>query len=168
MAELPMVLYQDHQRLERLFARWHQSPGPDLVTGICDELDVALTTAEELAFPLISGLNTQLAQNMENEHQRVRDLAAEVSEIEPGDPAIGPAMKRLERNVLVHINHVERDVLPLLRKNVHRGELHDLGRNAFTLRQEMLAQLDFRPRLQPLGMPGNGWGSGRLSLNAGW
>lgn len=168
MAELPKVMYDDNHRLERMFARWNQTPKSDLVTGICDELDIVLTTADELALPVVNRLNPSLAQRMDEEHQRLRELAAEVAEIEPGDPALKRAMKRLERATLVHIKHLETTVFPLLKAQVNRGELHELGRNAFTLRQEMLGQIDIRPRILPLGIPGNGWGSGRLSLDAGW
>lgn len=168
MAELPKVMYDDHQRLERMFARWNQTPKSELATGIVDELDIMLTSADELALPVVNRLNPALAERMDQEQQNLRDLAAEVSELEPGDPAISRAMKRLERAALVHIKHVETSVMPLLRTQVNRGELHELGRNAFTLRQEMLSQLDVRPRILPLGLPGNGWGSGRLSLDAGW
>lgn len=168
MAELPKVMYDDHHRMERMFARWNKTPKSDFVTGIIDELDIMLTTAEELALPVLNRLNPSLAQRMDEEHQRLRDLAAEVGEFEPGDPGIKRAMKRLERSTLVHIKHMETSVLPVLRTQVNRGELHELGRNAFTLRQEMLGQLDFRPRIQPLGLPGSGWGSGRASLDAGW
>lgn len=168
MAELPKVLYDDHHRLERMFARWSQKPRADLITGIVDEIDICLTTADELALPVVNRLNPNLAQAMDTEHQRIRELSAEVAEYDAADPEVGKAMKRLERAVLVHINHMEKAVLPLLRTQVHRGELYELGRNAFALRQEMLGQLDFRPKMVPLGLPLSGWGSGRPSLDAGW
>jgi hypothetical protein len=168
MAEIPKVLYDDHQRLERMFARYNHSRRAELVVGILDELEIALTTAEEFALPLVRGANASLAQVMDAEQQKIRDLMADVSELEPDDPEVPRAMKRLERAVLVHINHTERDVIPTLKRAVQRGDLYEAGRNAFTLRQEMLGQLEFRPRLQPLGIPGNGWGSGRPIADAQW
>lgn len=168
MAELPKVLYDDHQRLERMFSRYTTSYKPELVAGICDEIELVLTTYDELAMPLVGGLNSRLGQVMTAEHERIRDLVAQVQSYDPGDPEVKPTMKRLERALLVSISHSERDVLPLLRSTVDRGELHDLGRQAFTVRQEILANQQPRPRVPALGVVGSGWNGGRASLDAGW
>lgn len=167
MAEIQKVMYDDHQRLERLFQRYRRTPTNALAMAICDEIDLTTTIEEELAYPILEQTSSSALETLQRHHERLRDMVAEVSELDPGDPSEPGLMRKLERAFGTYVVQTERECFPPI-KRLPREELGAIGSQAFTLRQELMAQLEGRPRLRPamLGLPGDLPAGGHA--NAGW
>lgn len=174
MAHLTRFLLQDHARINRAFDGYSKAPTnlPSALAA-CAELEVHATIEEELVYPILQEIDPRAAQHAEEEHAEVKELIAEVQELEPGDPDLPALMEQIMRLMAEHVEEEETTVIPRLQQ--HLGpRVWDVGREAFGLRQELLGEGD-RPgnQAKPVakgGLAANaGWsgGSGAVA-NAGW
>lgn len=167
VAEIQKVMYDDHHRVERFFRRYRHQPTHDMAMTICDEIDLMVTIQEELTYPILQQVSAGGLETIQRNHDRLRDMVAEISEYEPGDPAVQPAMRKLEKAFGTAVVQVERECFPAI-KRLPREELGAIGSSAFALRQELMAQLEGRPRLRPaaLGLPADL--NAGVPANPGW
>ena len=175
MAHLIRFLIQDHARTNRAFDAYSKAP-TNLQSALtaCAELEVHATIEEELVYPILRDeLDADAADHAEEEHAEVKELIAEVQELEPGDPDLPVLMEQIMRLTAEHVEDEESRIIPRLQR--HLGpRVWDLGREAFGLRQELLGQED-RPgnEAKPVARTGfaanAGWSGGSSAVpNAGW
>ncbi len=174
MAHLTRFLLQDHARINRAFDGYSKAPTnlPSALAA-CAELEVHATIEEELVYPILQEIDPRAAQHYEEEHAEVKELIAEVQDLEPGDPDLPALMEQIMRLMAEHVEEEETTVIPRLQG--HLGpRVWDVGRDAFALRQELLGETD-RPAAEPKpaakqGLTANsGWSGGSDSIaGAGW
>ena len=172
MAHLTRFLIQDHARIQRAIDACAKDP-TSLPTALaaCDEIDAHMTIEEELVYPLLRDeIDGREAEASEADHAAVRDLIAEVRDLEPGDPALSQLMQRIEKEVGEHVDHEEADVIPRLHEHLLTKEW-ELGRIAWGMRQDLLGDSD-RPKALSSSsaarkVPNAGWTGGGVP-NAGW
>ena len=165
MAIITKVLYDDHKRVERLFARYSKGES-SLIDMIIDELELHSTIEEEIVYPALAEIDPAKAEESQQDHDEVKDVIAEIQDLEPGDPGLTKLMRRLERLVTGHVEREERDVFPLIKERLYH-EGFEMGAQAFALRQEILASRGERPEVDPLGWPNSGWGQAKVP-GGGW
>ena len=167
MAMVWKVLWDDHRKVEGMFNRYSKGES-SLVANICEELELHATIEEEIVYPAVAQLDERLAQESEEDHEDVKELIAEIQDLEPGDPMESKLMKKLERLVSIHVTREERDVFPILKTRLN-DESYEMGRQAFALRQEMLGARDggssSKNILEP--WPNSGWGKSKV-VGGGW
>lgn len=171
MAHITKVLWDEHRKVEAMFARFSHgdskhfatvsiSPGEaSLLPIICDEIEIHATIEEEVLYPMLAQLDERKAETSQDEHDAVKDLIAEIQELDSNDPALPKLVQRLEKKVKLHVTREERDVFPLVKARLYH-EGFEMGRQAFALRQELLGAGNRASMKAPAkhGWPGNGWG----------
>jgi iron-sulfur cluster repair protein YtfE (RIC family) len=160
------VLWDDHRKVEGMFNRYSKGES-SLVATICEELELHATIEEEIVYPALAQLDERLAQESEEDHEDVKEIIAEIQDLEPGDPMESKLMKKLERLVSLHVTREERDVFPIIKSRLN-DESYEMGRQAFALRQEALGARDGGSSSKNvLGWPGSGWGKSKV-VGGGW
>lgn len=169
MAHLTRFLLQDHARINRAFDGYMRSPTSlDLALVACAEFEVHSAIEEELLYPVLRDeVDGREADAAEDEHAEAKRLIAEVQDLEPGDEELPSLMEDLMEAVAAHVDHEEAVIIPEVQKALGT-RVWDLGREAFSMRQELLGQGE-RPAAQAhvKALPNTGWSPGKVS-NAGW
>ncbi len=170
MAHLTRFLLQDHARIFRALDACAQDPSslPSALNA-CNEIDAHMAIEEELVYPLLRDeIDGREADESEAEHAEVRELIAQVRDLEPGDPALRDLMQQIQKTVGEHVDHEESDVIPKIHQHLLAREW-ELGRVAFGMRQDILGDSD-RPKAIASAAhktPNAGWSHGSVPL-AGW
>lgn len=174
MAVITKVLMDDHQRLRRMF-RGFGWGSFDQAMGICDELIIHTTIEEELVYPTVRDeIDDHLADQAEDEHEQAKQLMTQIWELQRDDPALINMMRKLQDAVFKHLDMEEKVMFPKLDQQPS-DDIYELGRQAFALRQELLAVKPNRGSYQ-MGLTANtGWGKGAntgrnrsYTANLGW
>lgn len=175
MADITKMLLDDHARLRRMFKAFVWGTYDQAMT-ICDELIIHSTIEEELFYaPMREDMDASLADKAEDDHDRIKQLMAEVIELDPDDPALARAVSRLKEEVLRHLEYEEEVLFPKFNARF-ADDLYERGRDVFALRQELLAVKPDRsgPLLSAQrGTANTGWGksqrrSASETANLGW
>lgn len=169
MAHITKDLWDQHRKIEAMFTRLskgdqafyatvHAPVDHNLLELICDEIEIHSAIEEEVLYPMLAQVDERRAEASQEDHDEIKDIVAQIQDIEGDDPEVNKLAKRLERLMTAHAAREERDVFPLVKSRLYH-EGFDMGRQAFALRQELLGQgsrggLKAPPRL---GWPGAGW-----------
>ena len=167
MAMIQKVLYDDHARVRRMLERYRRTPGnPMLALAIADEIAVHSEIEEELVYPAVrEELDEAQADKAEEDHAEIDEIVNAIQELEPGDDDLQPLMDQLVKAINRHMAWEERVLFPMISSRLrHQNEL---GRQAWTLRQEALGQRPNARKLPPLQLANTGWGQSQVP-NAGW
>ncbi|MFN2506415.1 MAG: hemerythrin domain-containing protein [Acidimicrobiales bacterium] len=170
MAHITKDLWDQHRKIEAMFGRHTKGDGAfyatvhaptenNLLGIILHEIEIHSAIEEEIVYPMLAQVDERRAEESQQDHEDIKDLMAEIEELETGDPALTKLVKRLEKNVLAHAAREEREVFPIIKQRLYH-EGFEMGRQAFALRQEMYGAGDRQSMKAParLGWPGNGWG----------
>lgn len=160
MAHLIRFLMQDHARIFRAFDSYGRDPNNlPLALVVCSELEAHSVVEEELVYPILRDeLDGREADASEADHEQMRELIGQIQELEPGDPELRELMATLQKTVAEHIDHEESSVLPNLQAHLLQ-RVWDVGREAFRLRQEAMAET---------GGSGRSPAAVRYLANGGW
>jgi hemerythrin superfamily protein len=120
------VLKQDHRTLKELFAEYAKleegdpAEKEDLFGEIKELLTIHAEIEEQLFYPAVRAIGTKEAADVVNgaveEHQLVKTLLEEMSDLEAGDEEFEAKMKVLRENVEHHAREEEKDMFPLSKK----------------------------------------------------
>lgn len=134
------LLEADHQRVESLFREFRSAGGdPEaklhMAQIICMELALHSMVEEEIFYPAFAHAtgDEQLVERARREHQRVKELIANV----PSAENLDGALETLRRHVLEHVEEERRDMFA---KSKSCGmELATLGGRIQSRRAEIAA-----------------------------
>lgn len=169
MAHITKDLWDQHRKVEAMFGRLskgdkaffatvHAPVDHHLLELIIDEIEIHSAIEEEIVYPMLAQVDERRAEQSQDEHEEIKEVIAQIQDIEGDDPAVNKLAKRLEKLVTTHALREERDVFPIIKSRLYH-EGFEMGRQAFAMRQELLGQgsrssLKAPPRL---GWPGAGW-----------
>ena len=161
MSDIRKYLTDDHRRLRRAFNIYRQEPTSiSAALHACDQVWIHCRLEEEMLFPVLDAAEVEALQE---EHETIAELMAEVDQFEGYDPELPKVMERVQRAVDFHVQDEESSVFPRLKGG--DGELAELGRRAFGRRQELMTERP--PRGVRLRLAAHtGWGN--KVANAGW
>lgn len=168
-AMLWKVLWDYHKKIENMFTRYSKGH-TNLLNAILNEMEVYVAIEEEVVYPGISGVATRWVESSQDQLDMIKELSADIQNLEPGDPAEAKLVRRLEKVFLLHAEREQKNLFPVLK---HKGQLehesYEMARNAFTVRQELVAA---RGGGQPpgqyfIGLPNSGW-TKALVAGGGW
>jgi hemerythrin superfamily protein len=121
--DVTQLLEQDHRKVESMFAQYETDQSDDVLTQICDELEVHTTLEEELVYPRLAELDRDLEQHAEAEHDEAKLL---IDQIRAGDPDVSTLARQLQMAVEAHVREEEGRAFPLLRERM-ASELQTIG-----------------------------------------
>jgi iron-sulfur cluster repair protein YtfE (RIC family) len=138
MSDITKVLRDDHARLKRLFLRANQaSEDVSIALDVVDELNIQSAIKEEIVFPALAEIDSRLAEESEEELEEIKDMAAEIEDLDLDDPAVVQLMTQLKKAVTRHVEKQEGTMFPVLERGLP-DQLLELGSQAFAMRQELL------------------------------
>ena len=128
-------LKADHQKVESLFKTLLKSDESE--TDLRNEtffelkelLEVHADAEEEIFYPLTEREESTQALTLEayEEHKIVRNLLAEISELEPHDKLWSAKIKVLSEAVKHHVREEEKQMFPLAKKYIEKDKAVCLG-----------------------------------------
>jgi hemerythrin-like domain-containing protein len=157
MAMVWKVLMDDHLKVSQMFLRYDKGE-TSLVPNIIEELEIHDKIEAEIVYPAVEPMLSDWVREAEEEHEYVRELIEQLEDLEPGDPSENKLMKRLEKRVRLHAEREEKVMFPVLKTQL-ANESYEMGRQAFTLRQEELNSRENRSIYEDKSY---------LHPNAGW
>lgn len=168
-AMLWKVLWDYHKKIENMFTRY--SKGHSNLLGLMlNEIEVYVAIEEEVVYPGISGNAARWVETSQDAIDVLKELSADIQNLEPGDPAEAKLVRRLEKAFLLHAEREQKNLFPLLKhKGALEHESYDMARNAFTVRQELVAARGGSTSASQyfIGLPNSGW-TKSLVAGGGW
>ena len=155
------MLKNDHKTVERLFKRFEQAGDRafvekrDIVDRIIEELSIHAAVEEQLFYPVTRATvpeTERIALESLEEHHIVKWVLSELDGMSPEDERFDAKVTVLIENVRHHVKEEENDYFPMVRDELGRTALADLGEAMATARQ--LAPTHPHPR-SPDTPPGN-------------
>lgn len=165
MSDITKVLRDDHARVKRLFLRANQSSEDlEIALDVCDELIIHATIEEEIFYPALREAKAALADEAEDDHEAVKEIIAEIEDLDPDDPAVRTMMMMLQKKVMRHVEKEEKVLFPLL-EQAYPDTLPEMGSQAFALRQELLGARPPRRKTMGTQTANVGWSAKRRTSN---
>ncbi|MET9440485.1 hemerythrin domain-containing protein [Streptomyces sp. NPDC006610] len=151
---------RDHAEIDRLMDRYHAADGDDeeraRIFGELTQLVFSHAFAEEtVLWPVVRRSvadGEELTARVEEEHQQINDLVAEVERLDPGDPQREERVRRVFALIREDIRDEEDFLLPRLQEALDPAALRRLGTAWETVR--MSAPTHPHPAI-PRRPPGN-------------
>lgn len=137
------MIRMDHRhvmnRFRKLAPDTSASECATIAHDICDALEVHAQLEEEIFYPAVRacGLELDVMDRSEHEHDEMRSLIAQVRALPPGDPQLPGRVRALMRAVLHHVADEETVVLPAADEHL-ADRLHELGARMTKRRLELL------------------------------
>jgi hemerythrin superfamily protein len=130
------ILVEDHRRIEELFTRYEASTNADaqtrkaLVDEMIRELSMHAAVEEQYFYPAVAKSVAEgegLVDESLHEHQEVKDVLAELDDMDADDSGFDQRVHRLIREVRHHAGEEEGEILPKLREAVGESRMMQIG-----------------------------------------
>jgi iron-sulfur cluster repair protein YtfE (RIC family) len=131
MPDVIKLLEQDHREVEDLFAKAETTSGAakqQVVSKIASELTIHAEAEEAIVYPAMrqAGLGG-LVDEAEAEHQKVKDLVAQLETMDGSTAAVDPILEQLKADVEHHVEEEESEGFPKFRAAVDQQTLQTLA-----------------------------------------
>lgn len=155
------LLRADHKTVEQLFKRFEAAGDRayvekrQVVDRIIEELSVHASIEEQVFYPVARETvpkTEDIALESLEEHHIVKWLLSELADLDPQHERFDAKVTVLMENVRHHIKEEERDFFPMVRAQLSRTELADLG--GLLAEAKKSAPTQPHPRMPDAG-PGN-------------
>jgi hemerythrin superfamily protein len=137
------MLIADHKKVSALFADFEKARSPKrkqaLVAEICQELTVHTAIEEEIFYPAVKRAlkDRELVPEAQVEHASVKELIAQVQDVEPDGEMYDARVKVMGEFVKHHVKEEQNEMFPQVRKT--RLDLVALGEEMAARKAELLA-----------------------------
>jgi hemerythrin superfamily protein len=130
------MLKDDHKTVERLFKRFEKAGDRahiekrDIVDGIIETLSMHAAIEEQVFYPVVRATvpdTEDLILESLEEHHIVKWVLSELDSRRPEDERFDAKVTVLIENVRHHVEEEERDLFPMVRNELGRNSLRDLG-----------------------------------------
>jgi len=131
MPDVIKLLETDHREVEDLFSKAESISGAakqQVVTKICTELTIHAEVEETHVYPAMESAGlTDLVSEAEEEHQKVKDLVAQLESMDGATSDVDPVLAELKQNVQHHVSEEESEAFPKFREAVDQATLQELA-----------------------------------------
>lgn len=166
-AQIWKVLWDYHKKIENLLNRYSKGEH-QLLAHILEEIEVYGAIEDEVVYPVMEGVDSRWVDTSRASTDIIKDLSADIQNLDPTDPAEGKLVARLQKEWNLHAAREEKNLFPIIKTRL-KDEDYVMARQAFTVRQELQAA---RGGVAPpgqyfIGLPGSGW-TKQLVVGGGW
>ena len=137
------MLKADHKKVSGLFEQFEKSRASStkkkLVAEICMELTVHTTLEEEIFYPAVKVAlrDKELVPEANVEHSTVKDLIAQVKDVEPGGEEYDARVKVMSEYIKHHVKEEQNEMFPKAQKT--KLDMVALGQQMASRKAELLA-----------------------------
>lgn len=141
--EATAMLRADHKLVSGLFDEYEKTRSParkkTIVQKICTELGVHAQVEEEIFYPAVKQAlkDKELVPEATVEHATLKDLIAQVKDVEPDDEMFDAKIKVMSEYVKHHVREEQNEMFPKARST--RLDMKALGAQMAARKQELLA-----------------------------
>jgi hemerythrin superfamily protein len=141
--EATALLRADHVKVSALFADFEKTRSAkkkkDIVSVICRELTAHTTIEEEIFYPAVQAAlkDHELVPEANVEHASVKDLIAQVKDVEPGGDEYDARVKVMGEFVKHHVKEEQNEMFPRAKKT--KLDMFALGERMAARKAELLA-----------------------------
>jgi hemerythrin superfamily protein len=141
--EATALLRADHVKVSGLFADFEKTRSAkkkkDIVSEICRELTAHTTIEEEIFYPAVQAAlkDHELVPEANVEHASVKDLIAQVKDVEPGGDEYDARVKVMGEFVKHHVKEEQNEMFPRAKKT--KLDMFALGAQMAARKAELLA-----------------------------
>jgi hemerythrin superfamily protein len=127
------MIIEDHRLVQSMFQRFDsggEAQRDQLVHDIIHSLNTHSRVEETVLYPFIRAEvpdGNAMMDEAEREHQEAKDAMAQLSALEPSDPAFEEAFRTLREAVEHHVQEEEGEVFPKLAQAANEEALAELG-----------------------------------------
>jgi hypothetical protein len=136
-----LSLEKDHQTVASLFQSFSAAEPEertDILRSIVQELSVHAVIEEKEVYPLVRQLlpeGDRLAEEAEGDHQRMKEILADLDGADGSDPEVESKVEALEQELLAHVEEEQVEILQQLRWSLPPAEFTALGERLEEARQ---------------------------------
>lgn len=119
------MLKKDHRKVAELMSACRSTQDPteraELVSKITKELEIHMQVEEELFYPLVAGFSEegeQIVKHSKKEHDEMKEIIADLGDIEESTEEDDENLKRLEATKNDHVREEEQNMFPFAEKNL--------------------------------------------------
>lgn len=137
------MLRADHRKVSDLFEQFESSRSPakkkQLVSQICNELEIHTQLEEEIFYPAVKAAlkDKELVPEATVEHASVKDLIAQVKDVEPFGEMYDAKVKVMSEFVKHHVKEEQNEMFPKAKKT--RLDMAELGARMQSKKDELMA-----------------------------
>jgi hemerythrin superfamily protein len=137
------MLKADHKKVSGLFEQFEKTRAPAkkkaLVAQICMELTVHTQLEEQIFYPAVKAAlrDKELVPEATVEHSTVKDLIAQVKDVEPDGEDYDAKVKVMSEYVKHHVKEEQNEMFPKATKT--RLDMVALGEQMAALKAELIA-----------------------------
>jgi hemerythrin superfamily protein len=143
------LLKKDHQELDRLFSEFMSADNEDFARreDLFQQIDKALLVhsdaEEEIFYPSVEKHAPDIVKHALSEHQEIRELLAEMLDLEIDAEEFENRMTTLMQKVQTHVQEEEGSggVLEIAQQNLTARDLDDIGRRIEQLKKDSEEEL---------------------------
>lgn len=139
------MLRADHKKVSALFAEFEKTRSAKrkklIVSQICTELTVHAQIEEEIFYPAVKAAlkDHELVPEANVEHQSVKDLIAQVKDVEPDGEVYDARVKVMGEFVKHHVKEEQNEMFPRAKKT--KLDMVALGEQMSLRKAELLAKM---------------------------
>ncbi len=143
--EATAMLRADHKKVSALFAEFEKTRSAKrkklIVSQICTELTVHAQIEEEIFYPAVKAAlkDHELVPEANVEHQSVKDLIAQVKDVEPDGEVYDARVKVMGEFVKHHVKEEQNEMFPRAKKT--KLDMVALGEQMSLRKAELLAKM---------------------------
>jgi hemerythrin superfamily protein len=134
------LLKADHQKVKGLFSQFEsagEDQKPDIFKQIVTELQVHTKIEEEIFYPAVKKVDSEIAVEAEEEHNIVDWIISQMKKLKPDDEHYDAKFSTLKENVQHHIEEEEKEMFPEAEQKL-RGQLDSLGQEMMTRKEALM------------------------------
>lgn len=138
------MLRADHKKVSALFDAFENTKSAkrkkDIVSQICMELTVHTTLEDEIFYPAVKAAlrDRELVPEANVEHNAVKDLIAQVKDVEPDGEMYDARVKVMGEFVKHHVKEEQNEMFPKAKKT--KLDMMALGARMAQRKAELMAQ----------------------------
>ena len=142
--EATALLRADHKLVSGLFAEYEKARSParkkTLVSRICTELSVHAQVEEEIFYPAIKQAlkDKELVPEATVEHATLKELIAQVEDVEPDGEMFDAKIKVMSEYVKHHVKEEQEEMFP--KAKATKLDMVELGAQLSERKAELFAQ----------------------------
>ena len=139
------MLRADHKHVDALFKAYETASKPakqkDIVSQICMELTVHAQIEEEIFYPAFKEAlkDHELVPEATVEHATLKELIAQVKDVEPDGEMFDAKIKVMSEYVKHHVKEEQNEIFP--KAKATKLDMMELGAQLAARKDELMAQL---------------------------
>jgi hemerythrin superfamily protein len=134
------MLKADHQKVKGLFSQFEaagEDQKPDIFKEIVKELQVHTKIEEEIFYPAVKKLDSELAVEAEEEHNIVDWIISQMKKLKPDDEHYEAKFTTLKENVEHHIEEEEKEMFPEAQEKLG-SQMESLGQKMMERKEALM------------------------------